>query len=194
VDSEKSPGSRFWLNASRAAEDEKAVREFLRGEGRGIDGAAFRAFVRRCRSRVGPGPVFEPARNMVLDGVRYDWGVWFRPRPGGDTTTEQVALEQTNGMALTEQPSLDMVTTRDEDDAGYEQNDDVAEVDRSLGTVAHLSKAHTVVTSSPAHASSPDRPSSSPSSVSPVSSSPASSPRRDDADAAASAQQTVFRR
>lgn len=121
MDGEDSQNSRFWLNASRAAEDEKAVREFLRGEGRGIDGAAFRAFVRDCRRKVGPDPVFEPARKMLLNGVRYEWGVWFRPRPSGDpaaeteTVIDRAQLDQPSGMAIPDRPPVDTVTSRDDD-------------------------------------------------------------------------------
>jgi len=74
--------------ANIEAEDERAVRRFVRGAGSGLDIRTVRGFVTRCRRLVGPAPLLEPAMDMVLDGVRYEWGVWFRPRSGdgGDAT------------------------------------------------------------------------------------------------------------
>ena len=146
MDRERSHGSRFWLNASRATEDEKAVREFLRGKGRGIDGARFRAFVRDCRRRVGPNPVFEPDVKMVLDGVSYDWGVWFRPRPGTDNVAEREVFEQSGGMALPDRPPIDTVTTRDSG-VGAETDDGLAGSGESVETMPRLSGIQTVVAS-----------------------------------------------
>jgi hypothetical protein len=147
VDREKSHGSRFWLNANRATEDEKAVREFLRGKGRGIDGARFRAFVRDCRRRVGPNPVFEPDIDMVLNGVRYAWGVWFRPRPGTDEVVQQEVLQQHGGMALPDRPPVDTVTTRESDDDAATA-DDVALPGESVTSSPRLGGIQTVVASS----------------------------------------------
>ncbi len=167
-DPDKSDESRFWLNASRALEDEKAVREFLRGEGRGIDGAVFRAFVRRCRREVGPEPVFEPAINMVLNGVHYRWGVWFRPRPKGDTSTEGELCEQQAGLALPERPPVDMVTTRGEDGAVFfAAQDESAEESKSVDSASQLPVTQTVFTSS-ASTGSPSPTRSSPASPSPA--------------------------
>jgi len=70
--------------ANIEAEDERAVRRFVSGAGSGLDIRTVRGFVTKCRRLVGPAPLLEPAMDMVLNGVRYEWGVWFRPRSGGD--------------------------------------------------------------------------------------------------------------
>jgi hypothetical protein len=81
MDDEFFPADWADLDASRAAEDEAAVRRFVAGPARGLDVRTVRGFVAECRRAVGPEPVLEPAFDMVIDGVRHEWGVWFRPRP-----------------------------------------------------------------------------------------------------------------
>jgi hypothetical protein len=174
VDRERPDSNRFWLNADRAAEDERAVREFLRGKGRGIDGSRFRAFVRDCRRRVGPGPVFEPDINMVLDGVLYDWGVWFRPRPDTENTenvAEATVSEQPLGMALPDRPPVDTVTTRDTGADGRDEAGDNSVDRESVRPTADLSAIQTVVGPSVRPAGAP-----SPATGSPASPSPTASP------------------
>jgi hypothetical protein len=81
------------LDVSRAAEDEDAARRFVAGPGRGLDIRTVRSFLAECRRRVGPEPILEPALDMVMDGIRYEWGLWFRPRHGGgrhDGWSEQI--------------------------------------------------------------------------------------------------------
>jgi hypothetical protein len=151
---ESSRSNRFRLSADRAAEDERAVREFLRGKGRGVDGSRFRAFVRDCRRRVGPGPVFEPDINMTLDGVLYDWGVWFRPRLNREnvsTTANLVAatmgddMAEQLEMAVPARPDVDTVMTRDTDHA-HRAHDE--ERDSAVADGVNLSAIQTVIGSS----------------------------------------------
>jgi hypothetical protein len=171
VDEESPRDSRFWLNADRAAEDERAVRAFLRGKGRGIDGSRFRAFVRDCRRRVGPGPVFEPDINMTLEGVLYDWGVWFRPRlttetaanaANGANAVEATWADQRHGIAVPARPHVDTVATRDSDDApgapgAPDEESDSAVAGETVRSSASLAAIQTVIGSSgrPAAAPSP---------------------------------------
>ena len=77
---------------SRDVEDEKAVRDFLDAEGRGLDHQTVRKFVRYWRDRVGPAWTLRPCRADVYYNFggnsgyaqllwESDWGVFCEP-PG----------------------------------------------------------------------------------------------------------------
>ena len=72
---------------SREAEDEQAVKAFLKGEGSDLDPRVVRNFMKQCRHQVGPDPVLRLAKDMVLDGVWYEWGVWPEPRGPEEAVT-----------------------------------------------------------------------------------------------------------